>query len=1234
MPPGQCPGNTSQDAVCRVCQTLACPFGTYQKACSQYTDTACVAYTQCTVKDTTLRNRGQYNDGVCTNCTKCSAFGLNTLANCSQYQDTLCAGTPCSAGTPCLVLEDRSYYCDFGSYGTQTVNSTSPGVCGMCPEGYSSDGLFCYECPRSKTCTRFGDVWCQGEVAIGKEPGCFGQYAQPEGPCEFPADPTRIVTRSTFIRPNGTCAPYFRCAPGYFKRFYSIGAASCESCLGVVPLNFRWFSGGLSVNDPLSCLYECIGRASWPDGACLGPLTQAYVPANPAGYYDDGTGSKRCAAGYTSLAGQAISPSDCVLCPTPRNSLGDACGDWTCQVSATVILARMGDSCLNPSQCPSLVGYTQSLNLACVPTSLPWQPAGWAKAQDATGALIAMRRENVTSLLPPLAVLAIQGPGGNTTLTFYSAGYGQSGRHWVQGPGAANRTGLPGRVCSAALLAFRNRDYALLAFCNTSFLSFLDLTLKSPLPRLLIGSSTEGYQEGYRDAARFSQQLYLAVEAGSPRVYVSDQLNCAVRVVSIPEAGYPGDFLTRSHWLYGKSFGTCKTIQDSIIYPGRLFGVLSQTFFLFPASDGLYQIDSGTRRVVQAFALSQAPSWLPDLSLLVGVALGNNGTNASELRLLFANFTAVVVPSKQRCSQGYTSYLGGACDRLCPFPLNYVDPDSGACVPCFTRSCLRGEQDVPCTPSSAQACVACPPLQPLQGLYPRIYSTNGSCAEGQIVRVSYCPANYYLSSKLVGEGLRECKECPRFSATAGDGATSIDQCRCSPGSVKGPGGVCIVGQLYPLPSLSKCPFGTYPRGVFERCSSCRIDPFPDCPVGQYPVLNGSCIACTLPYNAFFTSNGKGLGSATSCGFECLPGYYLKGNTSFQTQCQPCTNYPVVGSSGAEYYALTNAQLDSPQGCTWACRPPFKIYLGQCVACELANLAHAGMFCTHPWLSVNASAGAGAVGVLDGVRYRMIRFNASGYVVFSQNATVDLLIVAGGAAGGTVPSGIVGAGGGGGAGQVIMGYNVSVQANVLYTVRVGLGGFGNYESSGDLAQSSSFKPTLLLGAYRGGTGGSPGWKGATGASGGGAGSNYIDVYPNSLTNFYGGAGKTNMAGGGGGSACIGGSALSCQAGSGGCGTVLWKNSSLTFFDPDTNLMIAGGGGGGSALQECPAGFGAAGGGAGGSGASSDGQSALPNTGSGGGGGSVNGAGALNGAKGGDGGSGLVVLRFVDESCGCY
>lgn len=1241
MPPLQCPGNTLRNSACVVCRSVACPFGTYQRVCYLNNDTACVPYTQCVPGKTTLRNRGVTYDGVCQNCTNCSAYGLSVVASCSQYQDTICNGTLCSGASPCVNRLDRNYFCNMDSLGAAQANRASPGLCGKCPDGYSSDGLYCYECPSGLTCNILGQALCQGEVSIGAEPWCYGEYAQPTGVgCPVTADPTRILTHSTYLRPNGTCSPYFRCAPGYFKHFLSNGQATCEPCdTSEVPVNFAWFSGGLSQNDPGSCLFECSKRLSWPDGACASLATTAYVASNPAGYYDDGSATvKQCPLGWTSRANLAISAADCAPCFAPLETLGDPCNAWTCQTGRI----RTGDLCFNPGQCPSPgTGYTKFLGI-CIPTALPWSTPGYKKRQASmqNPLVVSITREITGLQVNDMISFTVMDPSSNNTLIFYSTPYGKSKRHWVEKNGTFLAQ-LPGRVCSTTPMELQGRQYWVMSFCNASFLAFLDLSLTNPVSRVLIGSDSWGYVEGFKDQARFQRVLYVASEAGRSSLYVSDTLNCALRIVSIPT--FPGDFMTRSYLVYGAVATVCSTVPSAILYPGRLFPVLDRTYFLFPASDGLYQLDRGTRNVVRVLASASAPAWMPDLYQLLAVEMPGN---ASTLSLIFAQVKAILSPIQEKCPSGFTSLAGADCTISCSTSTNYVDPSSGECKPCYTRECVAGEQLVQCTQSSPQTCVPCPALEPLQGKYQRIYNLAGSCSLSNTLYTPPCPVGTYLSIALV-RGFQVCTNCPMFSTTVADGSTSIDQCRCYDGAMKSTGGICVVRQIYPLPTLSRCPFGTYPRGALERCSTCRLDPFPYCDFGLYPLSNGSCAPCTVPDKAVPVQAGRAVNAPKSCGFFCLPGYYPVSNLSYTTQCQPCTNAPNVSTSGAEFYAVTNGQQDSPRGCTWACKFPFKTLNGQCIACTLVNPNNVSIPCRLPGWGVNSSAGVGNLGGLGSTSYRMIQFNTSGYITFSVDTTVDILAVGGGGAGGAVPI-YRGAGGGGGAGQVLLAYNVIFRANVTYPVTVGAGGTWA-SGAGTPAKSSSVAGYQALPGGNGGAGlGTDGSRGSIGASGGGTGSSgtsTLTVGGGALAGFPGG-GTTGafMAGGGGGFGCAGETSQACamaaltngngdHSGAGGCGIVMWLNKSNTFFFPGSSPELAGGGGGGSSWLYCPAGTSSAGG-------AGSGQSAPDNSGSGGGGASAQ---PLTGTfdpnapvpfmPGGAGGSGVVVLRYVDTACVC-
>ena len=59
------------------------------------------------------------------------------------------------------------------------------------------------------------------------------------------------------------------------------------------------------------------------------------------------------------------------------------------------------------------------------------------------------------------------------------------------------------------------------------------------------------------------------------------------------------------------------------------------------------------------------------------------------------------------------------------------------------------------------------------------------------------------------------------------------QCRCYAGASRLRGDVCVMGAPYILLGRGACGFGTYNRGVDERCASCRKPPFPACEVGMF-----------------------------------------------------------------------------------------------------------------------------------------------------------------------------------------------------------------------------------------------------------------------------------------------------------------------------------------------------------------------------------------------------------------
>ena len=112
-----------------------------------------------------------------------------------------------------------------------------------------------------QVCDSLGFTRCTGVTLAGYSPICLGQYAEDAYLCPFALDATRVVTVGTFLAAGSDCAPYFDCAPGFYKRFGPTGTVDCEECQGALPALFGWISGGLSANDPTSCVMECQVRA-------------------------------------------------------------------------------------------------------------------------------------------------------------------------------------------------------------------------------------------------------------------------------------------------------------------------------------------------------------------------------------------------------------------------------------------------------------------------------------------------------------------------------------------------------------------------------------------------------------------------------------------------------------------------------------------------------------------------------------------------------------------------------------------------------------------------------------------------------------------------------------------------------------------------------------------------------------------------------------------------------------
>lgn len=262
-------------------------------------------------------------------------------------------------------------------------------------------------------------------------------------------------------------------------------------------------------------------------------------------------------------------------------------------------------------------------------------------------------------------------------------------------------------------------------------------------------------------------------------------------------------------------------------------------------------------------------------------------------------------------------------------------------------------------------------------------------------------------------------------------------------------------------------------------------------------------------------------------------------------------------------------------------------------------------------------------------YRIHTFNSSDTFAIPNNLTlsnVEYVVVAGGGGGGSGNGAPSASGGGGGAG----GYRSSVvgessgggssaesRLNGMYgnyTVTIGAGGVGRYDTSGALGSNTVFGAITSSGGGGGGCGNGGGIATAGGSGGGG---DYIGgASGTSGQGYAGGGGRTNpYYGGGGGGAGQTGRDYNTNAGRNGDGG-FGVQSSIT----GTATWRAGGGGSG-VYSGNDTGVGLGGSGGGGNGGKVDrsgGSNGSANTGGGGGGGPRD--------VPFSGGSGVVIVRY--------
>ena len=723
----QCLGSETVENQCMVCSVVPpggeCLYSQYRAGCEGYTNTHCIPFTVCGA-GMYLSGESRVQDGVCVACTSCEALGLTVLQACRTYDDAVCKLGSCNSVTPCVTpvgLEARMrLYCDY-------TRGEMSAYCGLCPSGYDSNGQFCLECPRGKTCNRVGGVECQGQCGAGLESVCevefTGGYAWCETPCvqAIVADATKLVTRGTHVRPDtGRCDTYLQCAPGYYKVVRSTGIIDCVQCFkyGVFTSLMRWVTEGLSIGDRESCLWECkrelaLKRPFRGECELQTGRSDAGSARNIEGWWGIPGSMQTCGYGKTSEAATTLVASECLACPIPPKDAewvwnSQSC-EWACVGQGTT---RLGGACVSKrAVCEGVAGFVQVGGVAqgCVPTAFPWNQAGYYKL----GWLAPVLGVGGGGVSP--AGSGIFQDGVSVESLYYSIG----GRHSISGPDFPSRY-TQGPLCSATTAWVGGLKYMFGAVCNQSFLVYQNASIDALYSQydyglfVLIGRpSAPGWKDGFRTVAQFESELYVTSASGMDgTLYVLDRWNCLLREVTI--FGEPGGYLTRVDTMYGLTnkfdmVGQAKCYGEGSLAWPRRFWALQDGWVAFADEDGLWQFHTVTRELVVMVKESALEGGFEADALL-----DVDATDVYTVRLVFAGGVVWTISAEQaRCPEGFTSMAGGDCKVECRHldstgkAVHWTSQLTGLCMACTVPVCGLGEEMVGCAVGVDAYCRQC-----------------------------------------------------------------------------------------------------------------------------------------------------------------------------------------------------------------------------------------------------------------------------------------------------------------------------------------------------------------------------------------------------------------------------------------------------------------------------------------------------------------------------------------------
>ena len=386
--------------------------------------------------------------------------------------------------------------------------------------------------------------------------------------------------------------------------------------------------------------------------------------------------------------------------------------------------------------------------------------------------------------------------------------------NWFMTTDSKNSVGVvPGQICSLTPDIY---DNYYVVFCNMSAIFHVDF--RQGKNTRVIGNSTSGYQEGMRDEALFSYEMYISMYSTNSNseinLIVIDTWNCVIRQIVLGPDG-PGDFRTKSYKIAGNVVNNFPLCDNEINRPRFLFFLRSLRFtdlFAFVNYDNVVcQMHAGTRQVVCL------PSITVDFTNLRSIRSSSDG-----LSLIIEyndGYVYAYTHTGTKCPDDYTSLKGSDCSIYRPFKggaLNegyYIDSE-GVAHECIPAACSTGQYSSNCLRNGPASCLPCVTSTSLTIQY----ISSGSCDYNIL---SPCPMDMYFNS-VVGY----CVYCPGVMYTLATNGLSINDCYCPSPLSKLDNNCFNVNSVYifSVPAETSCDVYQYWDSNTGACISCALNP--------------------------------------------------------------------------------------------------------------------------------------------------------------------------------------------------------------------------------------------------------------------------------------------------------------------------------------------------------------------------------------------------------------------------